>query len=99
MGASPDRALEGLAYGGLGVKHNRKGMCGDLACSLLMRVSPAFSPWAAVNLGISLEHPGLTGAAVRRLVETHPVVGDIDEGIQEALCELKEVWAGGPACC
>ena len=97
MGASLDRALEGLAYGGLSVEHDRKGMCGDLACSLLMRVSPAFSPWAAVNLGVSLRHPDLTGAAVRRLVEASPVVGDIDEGIQEVLYELKDCLCRGPS--
>lgn len=97
MGAILDRALEGLAYGLTEEHHIRTGACGDLACRLLMRVSPALSPWTAVNLVILLKHPGLTGAALRRLVEAFPAVGDFEEGIQEILGELEDSSRGlGP---
>ena len=94
LGASPDRALEGL----ISHRHNitrfwewgRTALDVALVSHVLELVSPSFSLWATWDVGLMLRDPGITAAATRRLVEEVPGVlaGDFDSHIKWDLHEF-----------
>ena len=93
VGASPDRALEGLISSCHNVTHARAaGFSAALVSRVLALASPAFSPWKAWDVCLMLRRPSLTAAATRRLVEEVPGVlaGEFDDRIEWELQNFNE---------
>ena len=93
LGASPERALEGL----ISSRHNvfcmrPRAFDISLISHVLELVSPSCSLWLAWDVGLMLRHPGITAAATRRLVEEVPGVlaGEFDERIVWDLNEFSD---------
>jgi hypothetical protein len=94
LGASPERALEGL----ISTRHNSISLCrprtfdAALISHVLGLVSPTTSPWLAWDVGLMLRDPDITAAATRRLVlekenpereeDSYGEEGDFDERIE-----------------
>ena len=95
LGASPERALEGL----ISSRHNvvcmrPRAFDISLISHVLELASPSCSPWLAWDVGLMLRHPGITAAATRRLVEEVPGVlaGEFDERIVWDLNEFSDKY-------
>ena len=88
-GASPDKALEGLAYGRLKVQPQRARECSVLVTRLLDLVSPAYSDFTGISLGIKLRSVDIIERCTKRLVEKGPLE-DIRDGIGEFLSDFSD---------